>query len=182
MERVLKNFSLAERSHESGRLRAPSPATDPSAFWHSSEAVDPRLLFSAASDAAMDAQWLYGSIGYASLGSGNEIGVFLRLMQLTAGVVGTVAILTLIPRQSLLISPMGARSLSAYLLHGFLVKFAVAAGLFGVISALPDALLLPLVVVLTLVCALLLCTSSAHRLLRPVIAPRWLEKRLWNAS
>lgn len=140
------------------------------------------LLFGAASSASMDSQWLYGSHGYASLDTGNEIGAFLRLLQLTAGVAGTAAILTLIPRQSLPISPMGARSLSAYLLHGFLVKFALAAGLFGVISALPDALLWPMLLMLTLACALLLCTPLAHRLLQPVIAPRWLEKRLWHGA
>jgi hypothetical protein len=71
-------------------------------------AVATLLLFGAANSAPMDAQGLYGSLGYASLGCGNEVGVFLRLLQLTAGVAGTVAILTLIQRQSLLISPMGA--------------------------------------------------------------------------
>ncbi len=108
--------------------------------------------------------------------------MFLRPLRLTAGVAGTVAILTLIPRHSLLISPMDARSFSAYLLHGFLVKFAVAAGLFGLIGALPDALLLPLVLLLTMACALLLCTPSAQRLVQTEVAPRWLERPSKQAS
>jgi hypothetical protein len=54
--------------------------------------------------------------------------------------------------------------------------------LFGVISALPDAWLLPLILLLTLACALLLCAPLVQCLVRSVIAPRWLEERLWDAS
>lgn len=140
------------------------------------------LLFAAASSSAMDTQWLYGSLGYGSLGTSNEAGAFLRFSQLAAGVAGTAALLTLVPRRALPISRMGERSISAYLLHGFLVKFAVAAGAFGVMSTLPNALLLPLILLLTLLSALLLCTRSAQQLLQPVIAPHWLEKRLWRST
>lgn len=139
-------------------------------------------LFGAASNAAMNPQWLYGSLGYASLGAGDGIGICLRLLQIVAGVAGTAAVLTLVPRKSLPISPMGARSISAYLLHGFLVKFAVAAGLFGVARALPTTLQLSLLLLLSAACVLMLCTARAQRMLRPVIAPRWLENRVWRSS
>lgn len=121
------------------------------------------LLLSVAKSSASDAQWLYGSFGYATLSSGNEVGVLLRLLQLAGGVAGTIAILALIPQHSLLISPIGTRSFSGYLLHGFQVKFALIAGLFGVVSALPDVLLLSLILMLTLACALALCAPLAQR-------------------
>lgn len=138
------------------------------------------LLFLCASSPLMDAQWLYGSLGYASLDTSDEVGVLLRVLQLGAAIAGTAAFLALIPRRKLRISSMGARSLPAYLLHGFLVKFAIGAGLFGVIGSLPHALILPTLMALTLACALALSTPWAQRLLTTMVASRWLEQHLWR--
>jgi fucose 4-O-acetylase-like acetyltransferase len=135
-------------------------------------------LLAAASDPAMNAQWLYGSQGYARLGTDAAAGMALRLLQLGAGIAGTAAFLTLIPKRPLPVSAMGARSMPTYLLHGLLVKFAVAAGIFGMLRSLPDSVAAPLLIVMTLACVFALCTRPAQRLLEPVIAPRWLERRL----
>lgn len=140
------------------------------------------LLFASARSPAMDAQWLYGSLGYASLGSGDSVGVLWRLLQLGAGVAGTAAVLTLVPRRPLPISPMGARSLAAYLLHGFLLKLAIAAGVFGMIGALPDALIMPTLCLLASACVIALCTPLMQRVFGPVMAPRWLERWLWRSA
>lgn len=124
--------------------------------------------------------WLYGSMGYASLGVDMTTGVAWRLLQMSAAILGSAALLTLIPRRTLPVSRFGARSLPAYLLHGFAVKLAVAAGAFGLVSNWAPALLLPLLLGLSLLCVSLLSSAVVERLLAPIVVPRWLEQRLWR--
>ncbi|KRE90985.1 hypothetical protein ASG87_02325 [Frateuria sp. Soil773] len=124
--------------------------------------------------------WLYGSQGYASLGASPTEGIALRLLQLAAAVLGSAAFLSLVPRRPLPVSRLGARSLPAYLLHGFVVKLAVAAGAFGWLAGWPPAVLLPALLALALLCAAALSSVTAERLSQPLAAPRWLERRLWR--
>jgi fucose 4-O-acetylase-like acetyltransferase len=124
--------------------------------------------------------WLYGSIGYAGLDVDLSAGIGWRLLQLGAAILGSAAFLSLVSRRKLPVSRLGARSLPVYLLHGFLIKLAVAAGAFGLVAGWPPDRLLPLLSVLTLLCVGLLSSSAAQRLLQPIVAPRWLERRLWR--
>jgi fucose 4-O-acetylase-like acetyltransferase len=135
-----------------------------------------------ATGAVPDPRWLYGSNGYAALGVDDAAGPLWRLLRLGAGVAGTAAILALIPRRAFAVTAAGARSLQAYLAHGFVVKLAVAAGLFDWLASrqrpLLDALLLlPAAWLLVR----LLASVPAARLLSPLTSPRWLERRLWRA-
>jgi fucose 4-O-acetylase-like acetyltransferase len=125
------------------------------------------------------APWLYGSLGYASLGAGVPTGLALRLLQMTAAALGCAAYLSLVPRRLSPVSLLGGRSLPAYLLHGFVVKLAVAAGAFELLDGVPAALSLPLLLGLSLLCVAALSSTAAQRLLQPIVAPRWLEQRLW---
>lgn len=135
-----------------------------------------------AAGAVPDPRWLYGSSGYAALGVDGTSGMLWRMLRLAAGVAGSAACLALVPRRAFAATAAGARSLQAYLVHGFIVKLAAAAGVFGwlawreppVVSAL--ALLLSAWVLVRL-----LASVPAARLLDPLTCPRWLERRLWRA-
>jgi fucose 4-O-acetylase-like acetyltransferase len=126
--------------------------------------------------------WLYGSTGYAGLGAGVPAGLALRLLQMAAAMLGCAAYLSLVPRRLSPVSRLGGRSLPAYLLHGFVVKLAVAAGAFKLLDGVPAALSLPLLLGLSLLCVASLSSAVVQRSLQPVVAPHWLEQRLWRDS
>jgi fucose 4-O-acetylase-like acetyltransferase len=126
--------------------------------------------------------WLYGSMSYADLGAGVSDGLLHRLMQMAAAVLGCIAYLSLVPHRAHPASRFGAHTLPAYLLHGFLIKLAVAAGAFGLLARAPVPLLFPLLAGLALLCAVVLSSAASRRLLQPVVTPRWLERRLWRAE
>jgi len=124
--------------------------------------------------------WLYGSLDYASLGAGLPQGIAFRLLQIGAAIAGCAAYLSLVPRHASPVSRLGARSLPAYLLHGILVKLAVAAGALDLLQGRLPAAQLPLLLALSLLCCALLSSRFAQRLLAPVVTPQWLERRLWR--
>lgn len=135
-----------------------------------------------AASAIPDPRWLYGSNGYGALGVSDASGPLWRLLRLAAGIAGSAACLALVPRRAFAATAAGARSLQAYLAHGFIVKLAVAAGAFGWLARreppVADALaLLPAAWVLVR----LLASVPAARLLQPLTCPQWLERRLWRA-
>ncbi|HET7269092.1 MAG TPA: acyltransferase family protein [Oleiagrimonas sp.] len=139
-------------------------------------------MFVAAWLIPIDPRWLYGSYGYAALGSGPLVGALQRLLLLGIAVAGTLAVLALVPRRHTPFSAPGARSLGAYVLQGFVIKIAVGAGFFAVLTRLPGAWLLPVLLVLAAVTAWVLASRSLQRLLDPITTPRWLEKRIWRPS
>jgi fucose 4-O-acetylase-like acetyltransferase len=65
--------------------------------------------------------WLYGSASYRTLGISNPVGVVIRLLQLSSAAVLMVSFFALIPRQECWMTARGSRSMSIYLLHGFIV-------------------------------------------------------------
>jgi len=132
--------------------------------------------------AVPDPRWLYGSNGYAALGVDDAAGPLWRLLRLGAGVVGSAAVLALVPRRAFGATAAGGRSLQAYLAHGFLVKFAVAAGVFDWLAAGEPPLATALVLLpVAWVLVRLLASVPAARLLSPLTSPQWLERRLWRA-
>jgi fucose 4-O-acetylase-like acetyltransferase len=134
-----------------------------------------------AASAVPDPRWLYGSNGYAALGVDDAAGTLWRLLRLGAGVVGSAAFLALVPRREFTVTAAGSRSLQAYLAHGFIVKFAAAAGLFAWLEAGEPPLVNALVLLLTAwLLVRLLASVPAARLLSPLTSPQWLERRLWR--
>lgn len=78
------------------------------------------------------ATWLLGSVPYASLHETAWVpGMLIRAGLLACGALGTWSVLRLLPAGEGWFSRLGQRSMSAYLLHGFLVKWAVVAGVFA---------------------------------------------------
>lgn len=137
-------------------------------------------MFCIAYVSKLDPRWLYGSYDYASLGVSSLPGAALRLLLIACSMVGTWAFLTLVPRRRMTWSALGAHSLGAYLLQGFLINLAVGAGVFALLRQLPRAMLAPLLLVGAIGLAAALSTRHVHRLLAPITAPRWLERRLWQ--
>lgn len=134
-----------------------------------------------AASAVPDARWLYGSNGYAALGVDDASGTLWRLLRLGAGVAGSAAVLALVPRRRFEATAAGSRSLQAYLAHGFVVKLAVAAGLFGWLEAHQPPLASVLVLLLAAwLLVRLLASVPAARLFGPLTCPQWLERRLWR--
>lgn len=141
------------------------------------------LALAWAASAVPDPRWLYGSNGYAALGVDGAAGPLWRGLRLAAGVVGSAACLALVPRRAFAATAAGARSLQAYLVHGFIVKLAVAAGAFGWLARREPPAIQTLVLLLTAwVLVRLLASVPAARLLDPLTCPRWLERHLWRPS
>ena len=68
-------------------------------------------------------QWLYHRTSYGELGATFSEGVEIRAQLLAVGLVGALAVLTLIPRRKSWLSAMGAWTMGVYLLHGFVVRY-----------------------------------------------------------
>jgi fucose 4-O-acetylase-like acetyltransferase len=144
-------------------------------------AIATLLALGWAASAVPDPRWLYGSNGYAALGVDDAAGTLWRLLRLAAGVAGSAAFLALVPRREFAATAAGGRSLQAYLAHGFVVKFAAAAGLFGWLELREPPLVNALVLLLAAwVLVRLLASVPAARLLSPLTCPQWLERRLWR--
>lgn len=134
-----------------------------------------------AASAVPDPRWLYGSNGYAALGVDNAAGTLWRMLRLGAGVAGSAAFLALVPRREFDATAVGGRSLQAYLAHGFIVKFAAAAGLFAWLEGSEPPLVNALVLLLVAwLLVRLLASAPAVRLLSPLTSPQWLERFLWR--
>lgn len=128
----------------------------------------------------LDPRWLYGSYGYAALGSPLLPGMGTRLLLLTIATAGTLSFLALVPRQHTLFSGPGSRSLGAYVLQGFVIKMAAGLGAFGLLARLPEPWLTVALLILAAIVALVLASRLVQRLLDPISTPRWLEQWLWR--
>src|SRR6185312_14872445 len=78
----------------------------------------------------LDPEWLYASVDYAALESSWVSGAATRLALLTISASCALAVLALMPRHARH-AGFGRRSLSAYLMHGFLVLGLVTTGAFA---------------------------------------------------
>lgn len=83
----------------------------------------------------LPALWLYGSTPYEQIKAAGDaagatpvVGAVTRAAVMAAGALGVWSILQLVPSNDERTAWLGQQSLGAYLLHGFLVKWAVAAG------------------------------------------------------
>lgn len=128
-------------------------------------------LFGGIALAKPDPRWLYGSYSYAAMAIPALQGMALRLLLLILAAVGALAFLILVPRRRLALTVLGRRSLAAYLVHGFLVKLAIGAGLMASLAALPRSLLLPTLLALAVAATVALSTRPVERCMAWVIAP-----------
>lgn len=74
-------------------------------------------------------EWFYGSRGFDFLDVGDVRGVLIRLCLYLIAAVMTCALLVMLPQRRGFVARLGERSLSVYLLHGFVVLgFGLIAG------------------------------------------------------
>jgi fucose 4-O-acetylase-like acetyltransferase len=139
----------------------------------------------------LDPEWLYASMDYASLGIAPFAGAMTRLALLTASTLCALSVLTLVPRRARH-AGFGRRSLTAYLVHGFLVLGLAAAGAFALLAqALPAWAGLVLCMVAGAAIAASLSTRWADRVFAPLTRPlQWAVplgqslagNRLWRLA
>jgi fucose 4-O-acetylase-like acetyltransferase len=75
-------------------------------------------------DRHMTTEWVYWRSGNPTLHVNNLVGTGMRLGMLVAAAVLVAAFLSLIPRKHRWFTSLGSATLYAYLLHGFVTKFA----------------------------------------------------------
>lgn len=138
----------------------------------STQIVATLVLLTAAAGAWLlrdvDPEWLYAATGYAALGSTPLPGAAARLALLAASAACALAMIALMPRRTRW-AGLGRRSLTAYLVHGFLVRGLIAAGAFTWIgSALPQPAQLAMCVVAALLIAMVLSSRAVDKLATPL--------------
>ncbi len=117
--------------------------------------------------------WLYGSVGYASLEADALSGAALRAALLALGMIGTWALLRLMPDgNGALMARLGQYSIGAYLLHGFFVRHASAQGWYAPFVGMPGWQILVSLSMLALVMTVLLCLCAYW--MRPLLNYDWL--------
>lgn len=98
----------------------------------------------------IDSGWLLSSKSYSTLGT-VEFGAFARLAVYITSTLMAASVLAWIPQKEMAITPLGARTLYVYLLHGFFVQFFRETEMFnvtGIGGLLGIALLSALIVVM----------------------------------
>jgi len=127
----------------------------------------------------LDERWLYGSVGYGALRVSAGPGMMWRLLVLVVAAVAGTAVLAWVPRQRRAWTGLGSRTLQGYVLHGFVVRAAIAAG--WLTPAVLDSRWAQALLVLGAVAlAPALCTAAVERALGWLVAPplgRWLQPR-----
>jgi len=119
----------------------------------------------------LDPEWLYASMDYASLRIAPFAGAMTRLALLSASAICALSVLTLVPRRARH-AGFGRRSLTAYLVHGFLVLGVAATGAFALLAqALPAWAALVLCVTAGAVIAAALSTRWADRIFALLTRP-----------
>ncbi|MDP9821996.1 fucose 4-O-acetylase-like acetyltransferase [Nocardioides massiliensis] len=122
-------------------------------------------------------RWFYWIRRYSSPALDVDVwtGMGIRLAMIVGALVLSAAVLALIPQRRAWFSALGANTLYAYLLHGFLIRFAADQGWFadartaGVAGAV-------MVVAISAAVAVVLMSRPVARLFRPLFEPRaaWL--------
>lgn len=111
-------------------------------------------------------QWLYQTWSDANLGMPGHAAELVRLGLLAAAALLGAGFLACVPSRPTFFTEWGARSLNAYLLHGFLAKAALASGLYRQLGGWPSRAALVLVAVLV---AAALSSRPVGRLMAPLL-------------
>lgn len=123
-------------------------------------------------ETVVDPEWVHWRSSFAQLGVGAPSGIEFRLLALTAAAVLTVAFLAVIPGRRTWFSSLGAATMYAYLLHGFVTLYLSYQNWYYQISGLQ-------VVLVTLGCVALaaaLSTRPTRSIFHWAVEPRldWL--------
>ncbi|MFG1702738.1 acyltransferase family protein [Nonomuraea sp. M3C6] len=111
--------------------------------------------------AAVPTEWIRWRLSNSEIGVDDLTGTAIRLGLLVAGAVLVAAFLAITPARHTWFSGLGAATMYAYLLHGFVVKIAERLELGLLLST-----------VLGLVAATVLCTPPVRKLLHWAVEPR----------
>jgi fucose 4-O-acetylase-like acetyltransferase len=131
------------------------------------------ILFIYAAD--INPRWLYGSVSYPQLGHYEWYAGFYRIFIYGVEILASLAVMAWVPRFESIMTDWGKRTLYVFLLHGFVVRFAVVSGVFRYMDQ-------PLAIVLLLVFAvgatILLAQPFVKQWTHPVIEPdvSWLNR------
>lgn len=112
--------------------------------------------------------WLYGNMTYMQLEHHEWYAGIYRLalygLQLTA----SLAFLGWVPYRLSRMTDWGTRTLYVFLLHGFIVRFAIISGLYGMIN---NPVGVTLLFISTVILTILLAQPEVKRLLHPLVEP-----------
>lgn len=126
----------------------------------------------------LDPEWLYAAAGYPALDVAPLPGAAARLALLGASATCALAALALMPRRQRW-AGLGRRSLSAYLVHGFLVRGLLAAGVFAWLAdAFPPVMQMFFCLAAGVLVAALLSTRFVDKLATPLTRPMTLIRGL----
>ncbi|BCG58332.1 acyltransferase [Paenibacillus sp. URB8-2] len=118
------------------------------------------------------AGWLYGSMTYTQLGAEHWYAGLYRLALYGLQLASSLAFLGLVPLREGRMTSLGRRTLYVFLLHGLIVRFAAASGIYSYLSNPAGAVLVPAAaVLLTLLLAQPFVKSALHPLVEPGIEP-----------
>jgi fucose 4-O-acetylase-like acetyltransferase len=115
----------------------------------------------------LDPEWLYASTSYGDLQVAPWPGAGIRLALLLASALCALAVLALVPHHAMA-SGRGRRSLTAYLMHGFLVRGLLAAGAF---TWLAHVLPAPTDVVACVAAGVLIAGAFSTRIVERLASP-----------
>ncbi|MFB5678700.1 acyltransferase family protein [Paenibacillus terreus] len=128
------------------------------------------LLLAAAvwTSAHLQTGWLYGSMTYAELGHGEWYAGLFRIGIYLLQLVASSAFLGFVPFAAGWLSRLGSRTLYVFLLHGFIIRGAAAAGIFAYIhTAFGIICIMVTACLLTVLLALPAFKRAAHPLIEP---------------
>jgi fucose 4-O-acetylase-like acetyltransferase len=112
--------------------------------------------------------WLYGSMSYSSLGVGWGQGVIIRFSTYVLAILLGMALLSIVQKDRNVFSTYGENSLYIYVLHGFVMKGLVAAGVYTYFDSGWKVVIL---IVISLVLLPVLCSSGAKFIARVFMNP-----------
>lgn len=121
----------------------------------------------------LEARWLYGSTPYVLVGHPEWSAGGIRLVYLLFQGIAATAVLALIPRRATFFTDFGSRTMYAYLLHGFVVRWAGAVGVYPKTWELVSKVSLILAAGLL---TILLCSRPVQRVTWPLVEP-WRVRR-----
>lgn len=115
--------------------------------------------------------WIYWSHNHEALGLSNVTGTFLRAAMLLAATILVFAFLAVVPAWKTWFTGLGATTLYAYLLHGFIAQTVEKLGFYD-IRGLHNVMGSATVAVTAGIIATVLCTPPVVRVTRWLIEPR----------
>ncbi|MFI7272813.1 acyltransferase family protein [Streptomyces sp. NPDC049879] len=118
----------------------------------------------------LDQSWLYRTNSAQEMGEAAWAGPVMTLAMFGAGLLLTVAFLSLVPTRRTWYTTLGAGTIFGYLLHGFVIKASRWWDWYDV-DGIASPAGVAVVTALGAVVVTLLCTAPVRRLLRPLVEP-----------